>query len=85
MLKDPSAVLDYTIDWSEWLDADNLSTATWTVDAGLTSVLESNTTKAATIWLSGGVVGTSYMVSVRIVTAAGRTDDRTFQINVVNR
>lgn len=32
-VKDPSAILDYTIDWSEWLPTDDaISTATWTVD-----------------------------------------------------
>lgn len=32
-IKDPSAVLDYSVDWSQWLEAtDTLSDATWTAD-----------------------------------------------------
>ena len=76
--KDPQAVLDYTIDWTKWLDevSDTIATSTWTVPTGLTKVTESNTSKLATVWLSGGTVGTNYTVTNRITTAGGRTDDR---------
>ena len=35
-LKDPEAVLDYTVDWGIWLDTDTISTSNWTVPAGIT-------------------------------------------------
>lgn len=83
--KDPSAVLDYCIDWSAWLGSDTISTSTWTVTAGLTKDSDTNTTTTATAWFSGGTVGKKYVATNRIVTAAGRTDDRSILIEVRNR
>ena len=44
--KDPNATLDYTFDWSAWLTpiADTITSVTWVLSAGLTSVSASNTT-----------------------------------------
>lgn len=86
-LKDPNAVLDYGFDWGTdgWLGADTIATSTWTVPSGLTSEASSNTTTTATVWLSGGTAGQVYEVTNRIVTAAGRTDERSFTIRVENR
>jgi hypothetical protein len=84
-LKDPNATLDYTIDWSAWLDDDTIATSTWTASDGITVADEANTTTAATVWLSGGTVGATYPVINRITTAAGRTEDRSLYIRVINR
>lgn len=83
--KDPQAVLDYKVDWSDWLDTDTIVTSDWTVPTGLTLELETNTTTIATAWLSGGTVATSYNVTNEITTADGRTDDRTITIKVKER
>lgn len=85
--KDPDAVIDFKQDWSEWVAAtgDTIVTSTWIVPTGITKTNESNTATTATVWLSGGTVGSSYQVTNRIVTAQGRTDDRTLQIVVLNR
>lgn len=82
--KRPNAVLDYTLDWSDFLDTDTIATATWTVDAGLTKDSSSNTTTTSTVWLSGGTEGEVYAGVGKIVTAAGRTDERTFIILVTS-
>lgn len=87
-LKDPDAVLDYTIDWDadDWLGSDTITgTPTWTVDSGLTLSSQSNTTTTATVWLSGGTVNTDYDVACKIVTVGGRTDERTLRIQVRQR
>ncbi len=69
-VKDPNEKLDYTIDYSEQLtlDADTISSSAWTVESGVT--VESNSTGAqsATLWLSGGVDGTSYTCTNRVTT-----------------
>lgn len=85
--KDPDAVLDYTMDWSEWLETGDTitGTPTWTVPTGLTKASQSNTTTAATAWISGGVAGMNYLVACKIVTAGGRTDERSFRVKCVNR
>lgn len=83
--KDPNAVLDYPIDWSDWLDSDTISTSAWTVEPGITEDSSSNTTTVATIWLSGGTAGETYSITNTIVTAGGRTNDQTITIEVKNR
>ena len=84
-LKDPSAILDYQNDWSDWLGTDTIATSTWTVPTGLTKVSDTNTTTTATIWLSGGTAGMSYTAVNRITTAGGRTEDRSLSFTVVER
>jgi len=80
--KDPQAVLDYSIDWTDWLVSDTISTSTWTVPSGITKVSDSKTTVKTTIWLSGGTADTDYELINHIVTANSREDDRTITIRV---
>jgi len=85
-LKDPEAVLDYGFDWSDWLaDGETISTSTWTVPTGITKDSDSKTDTVTTIWLSGGTAGKSYRVTNHIVTSAGRQDDRSLIIKVMER
>lgn len=84
-LKDDDAVLDYEWDWSDWLGADTIASHTVTAATGLTVASSTATSTAVTAWLSGGSVGTSYAVTCHIVTAGGRTDDRTVTITVQER
>jgi hypothetical protein len=79
------AVLDYPEDWSAWLaTGETISSITTTADTGLTvmSSLPDPTNKIVNVWLSGGVNDTTYLVSVRITTSAGRTDQRSFRVAV---
>lgn len=84
-IKDPSAVLDYSIDWSDWLEGDTISTSTWTVPSGLSNTSESKTNTKTTVWLSGGAVAQFYTVTNRVVTAGGRTDERSIVIVIGQR
>ena len=83
--KDPSAILDYSIDWSLWLDGDTIQSSSWTVPQGLTKASETNDPTTATVWLSGGTVDQTYTVTNRITTANGRTDERSILIKVEDR
>ena len=98
-IKDPDAVLDYKFDWkastngtdgatSDWLGtSETISSHTITAATGLTvdssSLTDTNT--SVTVWLSGGTDQTDYTVACKIVTSAGRTDERTVTIYVRNR
>lgn len=87
MNKDANAVLDFTQDWSKWLiDGDTITESTWNM-APLGLVVEDSThdDKTATMWVSGGVVGTTYKATNRITTAQGRVDERSIPIKVINR
>lgn len=86
--KDPDAILDYTLDWSAWLDAaggDTILTSAWTLPVGIASVGDTKSLTQTTIWLSGGTAGTGYAILNRITTVGGRTEDRTMQINALDR
>jgi hypothetical protein len=88
--KDVLAVLDYQFDWRAWLQpeeeivGDPVVTASGlnlNPDGQVTTV----TSNVVTFWLSGGVIGGSYPVSCLISTNQGRTDERSFLLNVVDR
>lgn len=84
--KDADAVLDYSINWSQWLLIDDgLATSEWLAEAGID--VDNDTLNAAvtTVWLSGGTAGQSYTVTNRITTDGGRTDDRSIMVYVTER
>ena len=96
--QDPNAVLDYATPWYAWLGTDTISShqvsaeTGITVDSGEVNTSELTLDGAAypagtvvTVWLSGGTAGESYTVTVSIVTAAGRQDDRSIEISVRER
>jgi len=81
--KDPSDVLDYKFDWSDWLgDDDAIITSTLTVATGLTKNSDTRTDSAVIVWLSGGSVHKTYTVTNRIITSGGRTKDQSFRVKV---
>jgi len=85
-LKDPSAVLDYVFDWNEWLaTGETITDHTITADTGITVDSSAESDGKVTVWLSGGTAGINYKVACLITTTAGRTDERTLWIRVVDR
>jgi hypothetical protein len=82
-LKDPEAVLDYGIDWEDWLGTNETITAsTWEVQAGIDKDSDSFDNTATVIWLKNGTVGEDYVVTNHITTSANREDDRSMIIKV---
>lgn len=84
--KDPQSVLDYGVDWSDWLaSGETISTSTWTVPTGITKDSDSKGDNSTLIWLSGGTAGTTYQLANKIVTSDSRTVERTIEIIVEQR
>lgn len=83
--KDPTSVLDYSIDWSDFLGDDSISSSSWSLDAGIGNAGSMFCRNLSTIFLSGGSNGVGYNARNTIVTAGSRTETRTIKINVVNR
>lgn len=85
-VKDPDAVLDYRIDWTNVLDnsdpVDTIATSTWVLDAGL--VLDSNSIlgNITTAWVSVGTLGQLGRLVNTMITTGGRTHVRTIEISV---
>ena len=85
--KDPNDKVDYAVNWSKYLNrvGDTIQTSTWPVitPAGLTVLADTHDGLRAVIKLDGGVAGTSYQLTNRIVTTPGaRQRDRTITIRV---
>jgi len=90
--KDPYAVLDYTLDWTEWMpSADTIVSITVTAEtiSGDPAPLVIDSTTAtnylSTAYISGGTVGNIYNVEYRIVTANNIQDSRNIRLKVVER
>lgn len=84
--KDPAAVLDWAWDWSEWLAAsETITTSVVTVPEGITLDSKVDAPTRVTAWLSGGTARTTYLVACKITTDQGRTDERTYSIEVTDR
>lgn len=84
--KDPAEVLDYGVRWRRWLKGDTIGAIpTVTPDAGIivSSIVFGGDT--VVIWASGGIDGTTYFVTVQIVTTGGRTGKRTIAFRVASR
>jgi hypothetical protein len=85
-IKDPNAVLDYSIEWSKWLAGDQIQSSDWCVsDPAIEAASDSNSATRTTVWISGGAEGQSYTVTNRITTSCCRTDERSFLIHVQER
>lgn len=90
--KDPYAVLDYSLDWTNWMPSgDTISAVTITAEtisgdsAPLAVDSSTNTDFIATANISGGTVGNIYNVEYKITTTNGLKDSRNFRIKVVER
>jgi hypothetical protein len=94
-IKDPDEVLDYTINWSDVLDAsnpvDSITVSTWEVaeftnGADLNMDSDTLANPFTTIWLSGGgVLNSIHKVINHITTAGGRQYERTIKIWIQNK
>ena len=91
LLKDPSAVLDYSIDWgAQYLGAGELLAASeWSVTPSEpegVSIAASNFDASTTaVKAAGGVAGRLYRLVNRITTGSGKVDERSFVIRVEDR
>lgn len=93
--KDPQAVLDYSIAFGDWLaTGETISSATWvatvydidSTDSTASVTVEGKTyTAVHTVWLSGGTEGQTGVVTCRITTSAGRTEDRSFKLRCASK
>lgn len=86
--KDSNATLDYTWNWTAWLDAVSDTISAFTIIADDSITVESSAligTKQVQAFISGGAVGIMGAATCRITTAGGRTDDRTIYFNIIER
>jgi hypothetical protein len=87
-IKDPESVLDYTLDWADFLAAgETIDTSTWAVSPSGSLAIDdnSNTGATATVWLSAGTRREVYAATNTIETTEGRTEQRSITVRVEER
>ena len=85
--KQPAEVLDYTFPLSKWMadgDAVTSSVAT-SLPVGLTTSVTNPATLSPSVWVSGGVDGVSYQITLTVVTTGGRTKEFEMTLKVDER
>jgi hypothetical protein len=90
LLKDPDAVLDYSVDWgAAYLGGDLLAASEWSVspdEPGGVSVVGSDFDAAhATVKAGGGEAGKLYRLINHVVMDSGRLDSRSIVLRVEKR
>lgn len=83
--KQPAEQLDYPVKFDKWLpDGDTITSGDATLDIVGELVIESIgiTDQTVTVWVSGGVDGKTYKVTVLAATAGGRIVEEDFKIRV---
>lgn len=79
--KDPNSTVNYGFDWSDWLaNGESIVASDWLLPGDLSETSKSIVTGNTTILLSGGVAGEEYVVTNRITTNLGQTEDRSMLI-----
>ena len=84
-VKDPSAYLDYYIDWATWLGGDTIETSTWTSTGTVTLDQDVIVGSMTQVWVAGGTVGEAVTLTNHIVTGQGREDDRSLVLIIRER
>jgi hypothetical protein len=89
-LKDPGAVLDYSIDWgAEYLDGDMLAGSEWSVEpdepSGVTVAGSDFDATSSSVKAAGGAPGSIYRLINRVTLQSGRVDERSIVIRVEER
>ena len=96
--KDPDAILDYLVDFASKTNSNGkedylqvgevILTATSfasSPDITIISTTKINADTSVLLWVSGGLLNQLYTITVRVVTSLGRTDDRSFQLQIVEK
>ena len=90
LLKDPEAVLDYSVDWgAEYLGGDLIAQSEWSVDpdepSGVTVVGTDFDASTAIVNAGGGIPGRLYRLINDVTLQSGRIDRRSIVLRVEKR
>lgn len=87
--KQPADQLDYDVDFSKWLPSGDTVTSAIasasTIDGDTAPLVVDSVSVTDTVvkaWISGGLDGNTYKVTVTATTAAGRVKEEEFKIRV---
>ena len=83
--KRPADVLDFDVDYEDWLtDDDEITTVTTSVSPAGELVVDSVqvSNPEVKVWVSGGVNGSTYEIEVTAATTGGRVKVECFKVRV---
>lgn len=88
--KAPASVVDFNIDWADWLAADEtILSSEWYVEPndadGLLLGPPASAGTVHTVDVAGGIAGKLYRLICRIHTSENRTVERSLSIKVMER
>lgn len=86
--KDPDAIRDYSMDWTDDIGDDTIDTAVWTVEEGTVEIVQYNlddTSKIAIVRLRGGTAGETCKVQCHVTLSSGEEDDYTSDLVIAQR
>lgn len=84
--KQPADIQDYDINWNQWLTGMSDTAVSYTIvsDPGIAILSSTLSAGVIKVWISGGVDGGSYIVTLTLTTAGGRVKQHEFAINIRN-
>ena len=87
LLIDPSARVDYSVDWTDWMAAgDAIATSAWEIaPSGPTLTGETVAGAATQVFVENCVAAGVYRLTNRITTNQGRTDERSIVLRCEER
>jgi len=90
LLKDPDAVLDYSVDWgAEYLAGDLIADSQWSVDpdepGGIAIVGNDFDASTSSVKAAGGIAGRLYRLVNDVALESGRSDRRSIVLRVEKR
>jgi hypothetical protein len=90
--KDSESTLDYSIDWSRWLNnEDTIAASSWTISADaddsdpITRSSDGFTPTITNITVSGGTINEVYRLFNTVTLSSGLVERRSFRILVTQR
>lgn len=86
--KDPDAVRDYAMDWSEDIADDTITDAVWTIESGSVTIIQFNLDAAETtaiVRLAGGSPGETCRIKCHVTLSSGEEDEYTSDLVIAER
>lgn len=90
--KDPDAIRDFGNDWTADIGTATIAASTWLLDGAawagggdLVKVASSFTDTNTTVRISGGIVGTTYLITNHVVLSDGEADDFSQKLKIKER
>jgi hypothetical protein len=83
--KSPTDIRPWELNWSAWLNGATITSSEWLPSSPDLVLSNQSTTATTTLtWIGGGVAG-EWLVTNRITSSDGRTDDQSVTVNVEQR